>query len=151
MSATNSAPGETSLAVLLATLTPTLQDSMYVFVTIPTTQTPPTALLSSPSTAMTFREQDGLTVITTLETAEEFSLSHVFSSRKITLEVQSSLEAVGFMAVISKVLAANGIGCNPVSGYFHDHIFVPEGKAEEAVRLLQELAESSRQDLLKNA
>jgi hypothetical protein len=58
----------------------------------------------------------------------------------ITLEVHSSLEAVGFLAAIATRLAAAGIGVNPVAGYFHDHLFVPEARAEEAMRLLDELA-----------
>jgi len=136
MSINSSAPGGTGLAVLLATLTLALQDSTYVFVTIPNTEIPPAALISSLATALTFREHEGLTIITTLEAAQEFNFQHVFSSRKITLEGQSSLKAVGFMAVISKTLAENGLGCNSVSGYFHDHVFVPEGRADDAVRVL---------------
>jgi hypothetical protein len=58
----------------------------------------------------------------------------------ITLQIHSSLEAVGFLAEITPPLAAAGMGVNPVSGYFHDHLFVPEGRAEEAVRILKELA-----------
>jgi hypothetical protein len=58
----------------------------------------------------------------------------------ITLNVHSSLEAVGFMAAISTKLAENGIGVNPVSGYYHDHCFVPLGKANEAMKVLQDLA-----------
>ena len=58
----------------------------------------------------------------------------------ITLNVHSSLEAVGFMATISAELADQGIGVNPVSGYYHDHCFVPLGKENEAMRVLQDLA-----------
>lgn len=89
---------------------------------------------------MTFREKEGFTIITTKDVAEEYGLEYVFRSRLITLEVQSSLEAVGFMAVITKGLAGRGIGCNPVSAYFHDHLLVPEDKAEEAVEVLRGLA-----------
>jgi hypothetical protein len=39
----------------------------------------------------------------------------------------SSLEAVGLIATIVTKLAADGVSTNVVSGYFHDHIFVPEG------------------------
>jgi hypothetical protein len=89
---------------------------------------------------MTFRETEGLTIITTLKTAEEHNLEFVFPSKMITLDVHSSLEAVGFMAIISKALADRGIGCNPVSGFYHDHCFVPVEKAEEAVVVLKSLA-----------
>lgn len=62
----------------------------------------------------------------------------------ITLDVHSSLEAVGFMAVISKALAENGIGCNPVSGFFHDHCFVPVERGEDGVKVLRGLAEGAK-------
>lgn len=64
----------------------------------------------------------------------------------ITLDVQSSLEAVGFMAVVAGRLAERGMGVNPVSGYWHDHLFVPLGREEEAVMVLRELAEESRRE-----
>ena len=62
----------------------------------------------------------------------------------ITLNVQSSLDAVGFMAVIATRLAKLGMGVNPVSGFLHDHLFVPGGRGEEAVEELERLAEESR-------
>lgn len=62
----------------------------------------------------------------------------------ITLNVQSSLDAVGFMAVIATRLAKCGMGVNPVSGFLHDHLFVPVGREEDAVRELTAFAEESR-------
>lgn len=53
--------------------------------------------------------------------------------------VHSSLEAVGFMPILTGALAKWGIGCNPVSGFFHDHLFVPVERGEEAVGVLGEL------------
>ena len=32
------------------------------------------------------------------------------------------------------------MGVNPVSGFFHDHLFVPEGREGEAVGALRRLA-----------
>jgi hypothetical protein len=61
----------------------------------------------------------------------------------ITLNVHSSLEAVGFMAAVTNVLTEQKIGCNPVSGYFHDHLFVPLGREEDALAALTKLASSS--------
>lgn len=65
----------------------------------------------------------------------------------ITLDVHSSLEAVGFMAIISKALADEGIGCNPVSGFFHDHCFVPVERGDDAVRVLKGFAEGAKEGL----
>lgn len=62
----------------------------------------------------------------------------------ITCEVHSSLEAVGFLAVITARLRGLGMGVNPVSGFFHDHLFVPEGREGEAVGALRALAGEAR-------
>lgn len=59
----------------------------------------------------------------------------------LTCAVHSSLEAVGFMAVLATALAESGISANPVSGWFHDHLFVPVHRAEEAVRVLEGVRE----------
>jgi len=55
----------------------------------------------------------------------------------ITLNVHSSLEAVGFLAAITRALARLQIGVNPVSGFFHDHLFVPVGREAEVMRALE--------------
>ena len=60
----------------------------------------------------------------------------------ITLEVHSSLEAVGLTAAFSKQLADNMISCNVIAGYYYDHIFIPIHKAEEALNLLDDLKNS---------
>ena len=61
----------------------------------------------------------------------------------ITLNIHSSLEAVGFLAAITTRLAAAGMGVNPVSAFYHDHLFVPAERAEEAMELLRQLARDS--------
>jgi hypothetical protein len=83
-----------------------------------------------------FREAEGITVIVDKIAAEQAGLSYTFVSRMITLTVHSSLEAIGFLAVITRKLAEAGISVNPVSAYYHDHLFVPSGKAEQAMQLL---------------
>ncbi|KAL8669006.1 MAG: hypothetical protein Q9168_006387 [Polycauliona sp. 1 TL-2023] len=92
---------------------------------------------------MAFREAEGLTVITTAQSAKDHQLKPTFASRMITCEVHSSLETVGFMAAISKRLTERGIGANPVSGFYHDHLFVPEGKEAEAMLALEDLAKEA--------
>jgi len=58
---------------------------------------------------------------------------------KTTLEVHSSLEAVGLTAAISTALTANEISANVTAGYFHDHLFVPTDKADQALATLIEI------------
>ena len=58
----------------------------------------------------------------------------------ITLRIHSSLEAVGLTAAVATKLAKAGITANVVAAYFHDHIFVPVERADEAVKLLLEFS-----------
>ena len=62
---------------------------------------------------------------------------------QITLRIHSSLDAVGMMAAISAALAARSIPCNVVSAYFHDHLFVPWGRREDAIEALEALSRAS--------
>ena len=93
---------------------------------------------------MMFRESEGPTLIVLEEEARRAGLTATFRCRMITLDIHSSLDAVGFMAAITRRLAADGMGVNPVSAYFHDHLFVPADRAEEAVALLEQLAAEAR-------
>jgi len=127
--------GETNLAELLRGMRPVLRDGIYVFVTLP-----PGSDRLRIEPLMSFREVEGLTLIITEEEASAFGLDPVFRSRLITLDVHSSLEAVGFLAVITSHLAAAGMGCNPVSAFYHDHLFVPVDRADEAMEILETLA-----------
>jgi uncharacterized protein len=91
-----------------------------------------------------FREAEGLTVIVEREAAEAAGLVGVFPCRMITLEVHSALEAAGFLAAVATRLADEGIGVNPVAAYYHDHLFVAQDRAEDALRALHELADQYR-------
>jgi len=44
---------------------------------------------------------------------------------------------VGFLAAITTMLAAKDISVNAVSAYFHDHIFVPYERREDAMECLR--------------
>lgn len=50
------------------------------------------------------------------------------------------------MAAISASLKEAGVSANVVSGFYHDHVFVPEGKEEVALRALRELAAGNLTD-----
>ena len=81
---------------------------------------------------------EGITLVLLHEEAEAHGIAYEFPCRMITLNVHSSLEAVGFIARIATVLAAKGMGVNPVAGFYHDHLFVPEGREGEALEILAE-------------
>jgi uncharacterized protein len=131
--------GETDLKTLLASMTPELLDGICVFATLAPGALPPEGL----EPVMVFREREGLTLIVTEKAAKIAGLTASFRCRMITLNIHSSLEAVGFLAAITTRLAAAGMGVNPVSAFYHDHLFVPADRAEEAMHLLHELAKDS--------
>ncbi|RMZ77986.1 hypothetical protein DV737_g4094, partial [Chaetothyriales sp. CBS 132003] len=91
-----------------------------------------------------YAEEEGLTIVTTLGIAEEHGFNYSYRSKMITLNVHSSLEAVGFMQVISAALANEGLSANPVSAYYHDHIFIKEEAAEKALKVLKGIANDCR-------
>jgi len=137
---TMAAPGEKDLARLLATLKVTTNPETFVFLTFPSSEAPPPTLFQQ----MSFREKEGLAVITTLASALEHGIKDItFPCRMITCEVHSSLETVGFMAKTTDCLTNRGIGANCVAGYFHDHLFV-EGRVEDAVAALEEMVKETR-------
>jgi hypothetical protein len=128
--------GETNLDQLLRSMQPVLHTEEYVFCTLPPDQATPEFL--TPVGA--FREAEGLTLIVPKRQAEQAALPYSYPCRLLTLRVHSSLEAVGFLARITAKFAAHGISVNVVSAFYHDHLFVPTARAEQALSLLHELA-----------
>mmetsp|Transcript_27194 Transcript_27194/g.105872 ORF Transcript_27194/g.105872 Transcript_27194/m.105872 type:complete len:131 (+) Transcript_27194:247-639(+) len=127
--------GETNLDELLKSMSARLIDGVYVFVTLQNTQA-----IDGLRPRMSFQEAEGTTLIVLRDEAEAHGLAYEFPCRMITLEIHSSLEAVGFLARITTALAKRDMGVNPVSGFYHDHLFVPEGKEDDALKVLAELA-----------
>ena len=76
------------------------------------------------------REDQGLTVIR--------AAPHGTWAR-MSLEVHSSLEAVGLTAALSSALSDAGISANIVAGLRHDHIFVPWDRRDEALHCIEAL------------
>ena len=126
--------GELNLDTLLKTLSAKLIGGVFVFVTVPFGEVP-----VGLAPRMLFQESEGTTLILLKSEAEAHGLAHEFPSRMITLNVHSSLEAVGFMAVIATALARQGMGVNPVAGFYHDHLFIPEDRVQDALDVLVQL------------
>jgi uncharacterized protein len=125
--------GETNLEILIATMRPALHESPYVFCAIG--QADLEKLSFDP--LCRFREREGVTVIATLEQATLGGLPFEGTWAWITLTVHSSLSAVGFLAAVNVSLAQAGISVNPVSAFYHDHLFVPWEKRRAAMEILE--------------
>lgn len=129
-------PGETDLHALLASMTPRLRGAEYLFCRLIPGKRLPDGIV----TLATFEEDEGTTAIVERARAERAGLDGVGPFAMITLEVDSSLEAVGFLAAVARVLADAGIPSNAVAAYHHDHLFVPAARAEDAMRVLEALS-----------
>ncbi|MER9332205.1 ACT domain-containing protein [Mesorhizobium sp. M0488] len=134
--------GETDLKTLLASMTPELLAGTHVFATLAPGIAQPGGL--DPVMIFREREREGVTLIVAEDAAKAAGLTASFPCRMITLNIHSSLEAVGFLAAITTRLAAAGMGVNPVSAFYHDHLFVPAERAEEAMEALRKLAEENK-------
>ena len=129
--------GEMALDKLISSMQPELVDGLFVFVTLGDQMVP-----ESINPRMVFQEAEGTTLIALRSEVKTAGLSYEFPCRMITLNIHSSLEAVGFLAKIAAQLAAHGMGVNPVSAFFHDHLFVPDGREEDAMEILRSMAEN---------
>ena len=128
-----SGAGETDLAVLLASMSPELHDGSYVFVV-------DEGRGGREEAVVVVAEAEGTTLVLPRERADELGLTYAFVASWITLRVHSALDAVGLTAAFAAALTDEGISANVVAGYFHDHLFVPEDRRDDAMRALQDLA-----------
>ena len=131
--------GGHDLKHLLAGMSPVLDPATYAFVTLPDRNVP-----SGLKPRMTMQEGEGTTIIVPLDAARAAGLPHEFPCRMITLDVHSALDAVGFLAKITARLAGLGMGVNPVAGFYHDHLFVPLERADDAMTALGEMVREAR-------
>ena len=86
-----------------------------------------------------FHEKEGVTFILDTKNAVDKKIDYLSVYRLITLNVHSSLEAVGLTAAFSAKLTEKNISANVIAAYYHDHIFVPKEKAEQALEAILEL------------
>lgn len=128
--------GEKDLEKLLKSMKPKHNSGNYVFCT-----TKNTDRFNLNEIEMSFREEEGFTIIVQKEIADKLQLDYSVVMSWITLTVHSSLEAVGLTAAFSKALSENGISCNVVAAYYHDHIFVNAKDLEKALEVLTKLSE----------
>lgn len=128
--------GEIDLSKLIQGMTPKLNPGKYVF-----TLAKPDQPVDPDDVISTFKEEEGLTLILEQSKADQLGLTYDFVASWITLQIHSSLEAVGLTAVFSSELAKHEISCNVVAGYYHDHIFVNHMDQMKAIEVLRGLSE----------
>jgi len=125
----------TNLQALLRDMSPSLQAEPYAFCTTTSAR----SLAIWPVAVGLFRESEGVTIILPTADADAAGLAYDGAWACITLTIHSSLSAVGFLAAISARLAEAGLSLNPVAGYYHDHLFVPWERRQDALTVLAAL------------
>ena len=127
--------GESDLNKLIKGLSPKLNDGEYVFTSIKNIE-----LLNTSEVICTLKEKEGLTLILERSRADQLGLKYNFIASWITLEVHSSLNAVGLTSLVTTELANNEISCNVIAGYYHDHIFVSTKDSPKTLEILNYLS-----------
>lgn len=130
--------GESNLQILLKNMMPMLKEDPYVFLTAENF-----TLQEQQESVMVFKESEGQTLIMKESAAKNLQKQHQGTWALITLNVHSNLNAIGFLAAITEKLAKAGISVNAVSAFYHDHLFVPWEKKENAMSLLSDFTEKS--------
>ncbi|WP_299947844.1 ACT domain-containing protein [uncultured Microbulbifer sp.] len=130
--------GEKDIKKLLVSMSPQLAEDEFVFCSFRRSQYGDHTDLA-PVAAI--KESEGLTLVIPKYKADEKGLSYASSFKKITLNVHSSLDAIGLTAAFSRKLTEHGISANVVAGYYHDHIFVQSALAKKAMRALSEFVQ----------
>ena len=132
--------GERNLDVLLKSMKPKHNVGEYVFC-----KTDGLEQVNLSQIIMFFKEEESHTIIVEKEVADQVNLAYAFVASWITLSVHSSLEAVGLTATFSNALSENGISCNVVAAYYHDHIFVDIKDTQKAMDVLNGFSKSSKE------
>ena len=132
---TQTEQGELDLATLIASMSPTLDPTCWCFAVVTQAEYKALADIAVGS----FKEAEGMTLIVPWEDAAMLANKSEPMAR-ITLEVHSSLAAVGLTAAVSTALAEAQVSANVVAGYFHDHIFVPFHLGQTALACLERLS-----------
>lgn len=123
--------GEKDLEILLKSMQPEHVSGDYVFCKVEKFEN-----LDWNNVVMLFKEKEAITLILKKEIADQLQLDYSVVMSWITLTVHSSLEAVGLTAAFSKALSEQGISCNVVAAYYHDHIFVNQKDLQKAMEIL---------------
>jgi hypothetical protein len=124
--------GESDLDKLIKNMNPVLEEEELVFCSLPPEEAEDYLMICQGY----YIEREGVTVIVSRHLADINELGYDLVFKRITLNVHSSMAAVGFLARITEVLAAQGFSVNVVSGYFHDHLYLQSSQAKEGLKTL---------------
>ncbi|MEQ9259134.1 MAG: ACT domain-containing protein [Roseovarius sp.] len=128
-------------AAMIAGMAPEIDGETWHFCTVADDAV---AALHFPEALGLFREAEGVSLILPEEAARRHGFDTAMPMARITLTVHSALDGVGLTAAVAGALAEEGIACNMVAGYHHDHAFVPRADAARALAILQELAKRAQ-------
>jgi hypothetical protein len=87
--------------------------------------------------------EEGVTYVVRREVADREGWSYDFVGAWLTMRVHSALDAVGMTAAMSAALTEAGISCNVLAGFHHDHLLVPDDRADEAIAVLEGLGQDA--------
>jgi len=127
------------LEQLLKNMEPVLNPGVYAFVSVQNE-----AVLRSVKVIASIFEPEGYSAVIAERDAIVLGLPILFRAAWITLTVDSDLQAVGLTAAFASVLGKAGISCNVVAGAYHDHLFVPVERANDAIKALKGLQTTSK-------
>jgi hypothetical protein len=134
---------------MIASTSPLLHPTTYIYTSLPTDA--PETLLTTllPHIFSYTRESEGPSLLLPLDVAKQHGLVQEDSLplRHIELRVFSSLEGVGLTAAVATALTERCIPCNVVAALRHDHAFVPEGREDEAMGVIREIAGKAKREL----
>jgi hypothetical protein len=127
--------GLLDLSEVLRSLQPVVRPGEFVMVSTNSERSLPS--LSS------VEEEEGTSMVLERHSADAFRMEYEVVFAWITLTVHSSLAAVGLTAAVAQALAAEGIACNVLAGFHHDHLLVPSERAADAIAALARLSASA--------
>lgn len=128
------------LNTLVATIQPKLYPEEYFFCAITAEQRK--ALRDQP--IFEFHETDAVTVVLRREELISEYVDGQALLKMIQVNVPGTIVAAGVFVIIATRLAAHGIDSKPVTAFHHAYLFVPSARAEESIRILEDLEDEYR-------
>ena len=125
---------ERDLTILLRTMEPVLHPAPYGYAVWSGGLLPVTPFA-------TVLEAEGLTVVAPLAEMRAAGMAPEPWAR-ISLTVASDLAAVGLTAAFATALGNEGISCNVIAGFHHDHLFVQWDRRADSVATLRRLSDA---------